>query len=72
LSSTTDQAQQDTITLGEIKKHLAPLIIDGAGLSTLGFAPVGKRRAAKLYRKSDLPLILTALIQRLESLRKLH
>lgn len=57
-----------TLTLGQINAALAPVKIDGAGLTSLGFEPVGQERAAKLYRASDFGRILTALINLLSNI----
>ena len=51
-----------TLKLREINEILAPIQITAAGLSELGFQPVGKEGAAVLYRASDLPAICAALI----------
>jgi predicted phage-related endonuclease len=52
----------DTMKLGEINALIAPLSISADGLASIGFEPVGKEGAAKLYRASDLPAICAALI----------
>lgn len=57
------------ITLGQIKEHIAPLSIDAAGLETLGFKHVATGGAAKLYRACDLPAIVGAMVQHLQSVR---
>jgi predicted phage-related endonuclease len=54
-----------TMTLGQIKAHIAPFQIDAAGLETLGFPPAGREGAAKLYHHGDLPRILHAAISHL-------
>jgi len=53
------------IKLGEINGLIAPLSINAEGLAQLGFRPVGTEKAAKLYRQSDLPAMLTAMSQHL-------
>ena len=50
-----------TIKLGKINACLAPIQITQAGLSQLGFEPVGKEGAAVLYRESDFPAICQAI-----------
>ena len=50
------------IKLGEINARIAPLSISAEGLSQLGFNPVGKAGAAKLYAESDWASICTALM----------
>lgn len=53
------------MTLGELNEAIAPLSISAAGLSELGIEPVGRRKAAKLYRSADLPQICEVLRQHL-------
>lgn len=55
------------IKLGQINACLAPIQITAAGLSQLGFDPVGKEKAAVLYRASDFPRICAALINHIQS-----
>lgn len=50
------------IRLGDINARIAPLSITADGLQSLGFAPVGTERAAKLYAERDFPAICDALI----------
>lgn len=57
------------VTLGDIKAKIAPLTIDAAGLSELGFNHVGTEKSAKLYREVDLPAMLLAMM---EHLQKIH
>lgn len=57
------------VTLGDIKAKIAPLTIDAAGLSELGFHHVGTDKSAKLYREVDLPAMLLAMM---EHLQKIH
>lgn len=57
------------VTLGDIKTKIAPLTIDAAGLSELGFHHVGTDKSAKLYREVDLPAMLLAMM---EHLQKIH
>lgn len=51
-----------TLKLGDINARIAPLAITADGLASIGFEPVGKEGAAKLYRASDFPRICAALI----------
>ena len=55
------------ITLGDIKAKIAPLAIDAAGLSELGFNHVGTDKNAKLYREVDLPAMLVAMMAHLQA-----
>lgn len=54
------------IKLGDINARIAPLSITADGLASLGFQPVGKEGAAKLYAEADMPRICAALIQVIE------
>lgn len=54
------------LKLGDINARIAPLTISAAGLSSLGFEPVGKDGAAKLYAEADMPRICLALTKVLE------
>lgn len=49
------------IKLGQINACLSPIQITQAGLSQLGFDPVGKDKAAVLYWESDFPAICQAI-----------
>lgn len=62
--------QIETIKLGDIKAAIAPLSIDEDGLTQLGFTPVAKEKASKLYRKSDLPKMCDAIIAQVSKLRQ--
>lgn len=55
------------IKLGDINAMIAPLSITAAGLASLGFFPSGQEKAAKLYRACDVPVMLRAMIHRLEA-----
>lgn len=50
-----------TLTLGLINDRLSPIAINAAGLAELGFEPVARDKAAKLYRASDFPAICRAI-----------
>lgn len=56
------QAARPPVKLGDINTRIAPLSISADGLAQLGFRPVGRERAAKLYAAADLPAILEAMI----------
>lgn len=60
------------IKLGDINARIAPLSITADGLAQLGFQPVGKERAAVMFRESDYPLICEALIQHLTQVADLQ
>jgi putative phage-type endonuclease len=49
------------VKLGDINAALAPLSITVEGLMSLGFRPVARRGAAKLYAGADFPAICAAL-----------
>lgn len=49
------------LNLGGINERLAPVKLDAAGLSQLGFEPVATVKASRLYRECDLPRICAAL-----------
>lgn len=50
----------------EINARIAPLSITADGLASLGFQPVGKEGAARLYAEADMGRICAALIQVIE------
>jgi putative phage-type endonuclease len=54
------------IKLGDINARIAPLSITAEGLASLGFQPVGKEGAAKLYAEADMGRICVALAQVIE------
>jgi hypothetical protein len=56
-----------TLRLGVINDRIAPLSIDDAGLTALGFPPAATEKNAKLRHEADFPRICAALIQRLQS-----
>lgn len=49
------------LTLGQLNDRLAPVSINVAGLSTLGFDPVEQVKASRFYRECDLPAICKAI-----------
>lgn len=50
-----------TLTLGAINALLSPIRIDAAGLAELGFEPVARDKAARLYRASDFAAMCRAI-----------
>lgn len=54
------------VKLGDINARIAPLSITADGLASLGFQPVGKEGAAKLYAEADMPRICAALAEVIE------
>lgn len=54
------------IKLGDINAWIAPMTITAAGLSTLGFKPVGTQGAAQLYSAASFSDICAALIQTMQ------
>ena len=60
------------INLSTINFYLAPIKLDAAGLSALGFEPVEVVKASKLYRASSLTAIRAALIEHLTSMREME
>lgn len=61
IAPVTTTSSTSTIKLGEITERLG-FSLPAAFLAQLGFEPVGKDRAAVLYRASDFPRICQALI----------
>ena len=64
--TSTSPNLENLIKLGDIKAFISPLSIDGAGLEQLGFKPVDRDKASKLYLKSDLPKICASIVERLK------
>ena len=58
-----------TVTLGQINTMLAPISLSREGIASLGIEPVGRERAAVLYRESDVPAICAALIRHLSAVQ---
>jgi predicted phage-related endonuclease len=56
-----------TLKLGQINERIAPLSVDDAGLTALGFPPAATEKNAKLRHEADFPRICQALVQRLQS-----
>lgn len=57
----------NTVTLGQINQRLAPITLTAAGIASLGIDPVGRERAAVLYRERDIGAICAALIRHLSA-----
>jgi len=56
------------IRLGQVNERIAPFAsLTAENLRALGFEPVATDKAAKLYRESDYPRMVRALIERLEA-----
>ena len=60
------------INLSTINLYLAPIKLDAAGLSVLGFEPVEASKGAKLYRVSSLTAIRAALVDHLISMHEME
>jgi putative phage-type endonuclease len=58
-----------TLRLGEINNRLGVLSVTADGLCALGFEIVAKDRAACLYRESDWPHMLAAMVKHLEKMQ---
>ncbi len=58
-----------TLRLGEIQRRIAPLSIDDAGLTELGFPPADRQGSAKLRHEHQFPAICDALIAHLTAAR---
>jgi hypothetical protein len=56
---TTDDGAR--LTLGQINQIISPVSINPSGMSALGFEPVARLNASRLYRESDLPAIANAI-----------
>ena len=60
------------INLTAINAYLAPIKLDAAGLSVLGFEPVEAGKGAKLYRASSMMAIRAALIEHLTHMHEME
>ena len=60
------------INLSAINLYLAPIKLDAAGLSALGFEPVEVVKASKLYRASSMTAIRAALIEHLTNMHEME
>lgn len=58
----------ERLNLTAINEHISPLAITAAGLAQLGFDPAATVKASRLYRACDLPAIVAALVEHLNSL----
>lgn len=57
-----NQADDGTrLTLGQINERLSPVSITVDGLASLGFEPVERIKASRLYRECDLPAMCKAI-----------
>lgn len=57
-----NQADDGTrMTLGQINERLSPVSITVDGLASLGFEPVERIKASRLYRECDLPAMCKAI-----------
>lgn len=61
-----------TVTLGQINALLSPVRVDQSGLASLGISPVGRERAAVLFRESDIEKICAELIRHLSAITAQH
>lgn len=55
----------ELVSLGTLNQLFAPLRVDEAGLALLGFGPIARLKAARLYRTADTVHMRAALIVRL-------
>lgn len=52
----------ELVSLGTLNQWFAPLRVDEAGLALLGFGPIARLKAARLYRTADTVHMRAALI----------
>ena len=52
----------ELVSLGTLNQLFAPLRVDEAGLALLGFGPIARLKAARLYRTADTVHMRAALI----------
>ncbi|MDQ0082888.1 putative phage-related endonuclease [Variovorax boronicumulans] len=57
-----------TLSLGQIKERIAPLLISAEGLSMLGFIGL-KERGSVLFHESDFPHICAALVAHVQAIQ---
>lgn len=67
IDAVTPEDDGARLTLTQLNAAIAPVSIDVAGLASLGFEPVEKVKASRLYRACDLPAICAAMGRHLES-----
>ncbi|MNS81217.1 hypothetical protein D3C72_1149240 [compost metagenome] len=58
------------VNLSQIKDLIAPMPMDAACLAELGFPHIAMEKGSKLYRASDMPAILDAMVQHLLKVRQ--
>lgn len=63
-------APEVRINLGQINARIWPLQICADGLSRLGFLPIARAGASKLYLGSQLPAMIREMIRHLESVKE--
>lgn len=66
-SSAAPAEAGETMTLGQLNALIAPIKVDAAGLTELGFTATTVK-AAKHYPASDVPRILAAMVKHLQGL----
>lgn len=57
-----------TLSLGQIKERIAPLLITAEGLATLGFTGL-KERGSVLFHEADFPHICAALVAHVQAIQ---
>ena len=57
-----------TLSLGQIKERIAPLLISAEGLGTLGFVGL-KERGSVLFHEADFPHICAALVAHVQAIQ---
>ncbi|MGJ3704601.1 YqaJ viral recombinase family protein [Variovorax sp. AFSI2.2] len=57
-----------TLSLGQIKERIAPLLISAEGLATLGFVGL-KERGSVLFHEADFPHICAALVAHVQAIQ---
>jgi hypothetical protein len=62
-------ATPPTLRLGQINERIAPLSIDAAGLTRLGFPPAATDKNAKLFHEADFPRIVDAMASHLHNVQ---
>jgi hypothetical protein len=55
------------LNITQINDRLAPVSINVAGLSALGFEPVAQVKASRFYRERDFPAICAAIARHVQS-----
>ncbi len=57
------------IKLGDLNAAIAPLSITADGLAALGFPVVATDKTSKLYRLSDMPAMLAAMVRHIQAIQ---